>query len=80
MTLEELSKALGLDTEENKEKFGILKKEYNAMSKAQKDSAKKIETLEAQIEENKPMKSLILFQRHLILMQKQKILTLCLMM
>ena len=55
MTLEELSKALGLDTEENKEKFGILKKEYNAMSKAQKDSAKKIETLEAQIEENKPI-------------------------
>lgn len=55
MTLEELSKALGLDTEENKEKFGILKKEFNAMSKAQKDSAKKIETLEAQIEENKPI-------------------------
>ena len=55
MTLEELAKALGLDTEENKEKFGILKKEYNAMSKAQKDSAKKIETLEAQIEENKPI-------------------------
>lgn len=55
MTLDELSKALGLDTEENKEKFGILKKEYNAMSKAQKDSTKKIETLEAQIEENKPI-------------------------
>ena len=54
MTLEELAKALGLDTEENKEKFSILKKEYNALSKAQKDSAKKIETLEAQIEEQKP--------------------------
>ena len=55
MTLEELAKALGLDTEENKDKFSVLKKEYNAMSKAQKDSVKKIETLEAQIEESKPI-------------------------
>ena len=28
MTLEELAKALGLDTEENKDKFSVLKKEY----------------------------------------------------
>lgn len=55
MTLEELAKALGLDTEENKDKFSILKKEYNAMSKAQKDSTKKVEALEAQLEEQKPV-------------------------
>ena len=43
MTLEELTKALGLDTDENKEKAGILKKEFNA-------KVKEVNTLNQQIE------------------------------
>lgn len=53
MTLEELAKALGIDGEESKDKFSILKKEFNSMSKTQKDSAKKIEGLEEQLNEAK---------------------------
>lgn len=51
MNLEELTKALGLDTEEQKEKASILKKEYNASQKAihtLEDEKKALnETLEA---------------------------------
>lgn len=43
MTLEELTKALGLDTDENKEKAGILKKEFNAKQKDINDKTKEIE-------------------------------------
>lgn len=43
MTLEELTKALGLDTEDNKEKAGILKKEFNS-------KVKEVNTLNQQIE------------------------------
>ena len=40
MTLEELTKALGLDTEDNKDKASILQKEYNAQQR-EVDNAKK---------------------------------------
>ena len=53
MTLEELAKALGLDTEENKDKLPILKKEFNAKEKATKELTKKVETLEADVEKGK---------------------------
>ena len=46
MTLEELAKALGLDTEENKDKLSILKKEYNAKANEVVKLTKKAEKLE----------------------------------
>ena len=45
MTLEELTKALGLDTDENKDKAGILKKEFNAKLKDINEKTKEIESL-----------------------------------
>lgn len=44
MTLEELTKALGLDTDENKDKAGILKKEFNAKLKDINEKTKEIES------------------------------------
>ena len=44
MTLEELTKALGLDTDENKDKAGILKKESNAKLKDINEKTKEIES------------------------------------
>lgn len=56
MTLEELTKSLGLDTEENKEKAGILKKEYNSLVKSQKTLSETIEKQEKQLSELNPIK------------------------
>lgn len=50
MTLEELIKSLGLDTDENKDKAGILKKEFNAKAKEANDASKKSEKFEKQLE------------------------------
>ena len=53
MTLEELVAALGLDTDENKGKMAVLKKEFNAKEKVTKELTKKLETLEADVEKGK---------------------------
>ena len=53
MTLEELAKALGLDTDDNKDKMAVLKKEFNAKEKVTKELTKKVETLEADVEAGK---------------------------
>lgn len=53
MDLEELTKALGLDTEETKDKASILKKEYNASQKAIHELEDKEKTLTEAIEANK---------------------------
>lgn len=53
MTYEELVKALGLDTEESKDKAVILKKEYNAYQKEIKDLTDNVTELTATIEADK---------------------------
>ena len=53
MDLEELTKALGLDTEEMKEKAAILKKEYNASQKAIHKLEDEKKTLNETLEANK---------------------------
>ena len=55
MTLEELTKALGLDTEEQAEKASILKKEYNASQKTIHTLEDEKKTLNDTIEANKPI-------------------------
>ena len=50
MTLEELIKSLGLDTDENKDKASILKKEFNAKTKEVKDITKELEKSSTQLE------------------------------
>lgn len=53
MTYEELVKALGLDTDESKDKAVILKKEYNAYQKEIKDLTDNVTELTATIEADK---------------------------
>lgn len=53
MTLEELAKELGLDTDENKDKFSVLKKEFNAKTKEVNTLTKKAEKLEEANEASK---------------------------
>ena len=53
MELEELTKALGLDTEETKDKAVILKKEYNAFQKSIHELEDKEKALNETIESNK---------------------------
>ena len=53
MELEELTKALGLDTEETKDKAVILKKEYNAFQKSIHELEDKEKALNETIEANK---------------------------
>ena len=53
MTLEELAQTLGIDGEETKDKFAVLKKEFNAKTKEVNTLTKKVETLEADVETGK---------------------------
>ena len=53
MTLEELTNALGLDTEENKEKANILKKEYNSQQRELNKTKKELETSQKSLEDSK---------------------------
>ena len=53
MTLEELTKALGLDTDENKDKASILKKEYNAQQRELNKAKKDLEASNKSLEDNK---------------------------
>ena len=53
MTLEELTKALGLDTDENKDKASILKKEYNAQQREINKAKKDLEASNKSLEDNK---------------------------
>lgn len=49
MTVDELIKSLGLDTDENKDKASILKKEFNAKAKEANDATKKLEKANEQL-------------------------------
>lgn len=53
MTLEELATALGLDTDENKDKYSVLKKEFNAKTKNENELTKKVATLNEKLEASK---------------------------
>lgn len=53
MTLEELAKELGLDTDENKDKYAVLKKEFNAKTKEVKTLTTKVEKLEDSSKDSK---------------------------
>lgn len=50
MTFDELVKSLGLDTDENKDKANILKKEFNSKTKEVNELTKKYEKLNEQLE------------------------------
>lgn len=53
MTLEELAKALGIDDEENKDKFSILKKEFNSKAKEVNGLTEKLTKATEELESKK---------------------------
>lgn len=53
MTLDELAKELGLNTDENKDKLSVLKKEFNSKAKEVNTLTKKVEKLQADSEASK---------------------------